>query len=113
MTTGTPAGNPAEPADDVGDAGDGPHELASICWCCGAERPDSDLVRLGAHPEVGVCTNCAVFLHRRARATQASGASRQLYAVGERARDAVMARGWHELPRLGPALQWVNRHLPW
>lgn len=106
MTTGTPTA-------PTGDGADGPHGTDSICWCCGADCPDSDLVRLGAHPEVGVCTECAVFLHRRARAAHATGASQQLHAVGEQARDAVMARGWHEGPRLGPALKWVNRHLPW
>jgi len=24
-----------------------------------------------------------------------------------------MARGWHQQPVIGPALQWLNRHLPW
>ena len=79
MTTGTAAGDGAERS----------RQPDSICWCCGADRPDSDLVRLGAHPEVGVCTDCAVFLHRRARTAHASGVSRQLYAVGERARDGA------------------------
>ena len=26
-----------------------------ICWCCGSKFSDEDLVRLGNHPEVGVC----------------------------------------------------------
>lgn len=25
------------------------------CWCCGGIFPQSELVRLGQHPEVGVC----------------------------------------------------------
>jgi hypothetical protein len=24
-----------------------------------------------------------------------------------------VARGWHQRPVIGPALQWLNRHLPW
>jgi hypothetical protein len=34
------------------------------CWCCGAEFEERDLVRLGSHPEVGVCFGCARFLQR-------------------------------------------------
>jgi hypothetical protein len=24
-----------------------------------------------------------------------------------------MARGWHNRPVIGPALRWINQHLPW
>jgi hypothetical protein len=24
-----------------------------------------------------------------------------------------MSRGWHERPVIGPALLWINRHVPW
>src|SRR5207249_3782151 len=33
------------------------------CWCCGSAYHEADLVRLGSHPEVGVCLRCAHFLH--------------------------------------------------
>jgi hypothetical protein len=33
------------------------------CWCCGGEYAASDLVTLGAHPEVHVCVDCARSLH--------------------------------------------------
>jgi hypothetical protein len=63
----------------------------SRCWCCGQIRPEDALVHLGNHPEVGICINCVHFLGRRARDS----------------------RGWHQRPVVGPALQWLNRHLPW
>ncbi|WP_371406803.1 hypothetical protein OHA10_14945 [Kribbella sp. NBC_00662] len=37
---------------------------APLCWCCGNQFEEQDLVRLGSHPEVGVCSGCARFLHR-------------------------------------------------
>ena len=40
---------------------------APSCWCCGNTFDESDLTRLGAHPEVGVCAACAHWLDRRAR----------------------------------------------
>ena len=54
-------------------------ESETTCWCCGQPRPESDLLRLGQHPEVGVCARCAHSLHRRAqeRADQAQEAADQ------------------------------------
>jgi len=104
MSTDTPADtantNPADPEEPG-------------CWCCDGHYPEGDLVRLGAHPEVGVCADCAHFLDRRARAAHATPLTRRLHASGDRIRDAVLARHWHEHPRIGPPLKWLNRHLPW
>jgi hypothetical protein len=36
-----------------------------------------------------------------------------LRGAAESVRGQVMARGWHQGPVIGPALQWLNRHLPW
>jgi hypothetical protein len=36
-----------------------------------------------------------------------------LRGAAESVRGHVMARGWHQRPVIGPALQWLNRHLPW
>jgi hypothetical protein len=36
------------------------------CWCCGTDYPDAELVRLGQHPEVGVCVQCTHLLRQRA-----------------------------------------------
>lgn len=88
-------------------------EAVPHCWCCGHHYPDSDLVHLGEHPEVAVCTGCARYLNRRARQANATVASRRLYVAAEKIRDAVIARGWHEHPRIGPVLKWLDRRMPW
>ncbi|AEH10796.1 MULTISPECIES: hypothetical protein [Protofrankia] len=38
-----------------------------VCWCCGGTYPEPGLVRLGSHPEVGICLPCAHYLHQQAR----------------------------------------------
>jgi hypothetical protein len=83
------------------------------CWCCGRTSTEDGLVRLGNHPEVGICINCVHFLQRRARDHQATVMRQRLRGAAESVRREVMARGWHQRPVIGPALQWVNRHLPW
>jgi hypothetical protein len=85
----------------------------SSCWCCGRITGERALVRLGNHPEVGVCVSCVRFLGRRARDYQASVARQQLRRAAESIRSEVMSRGWHERPVVGPVLLWVNRHVPW
>jgi hypothetical protein len=85
------------------------------CWCCGTAYPDADLVRLGNHPEVGVCLACAHYLHQQARAredarrpTPASRARDQL----RNARQVVIRREWHRNPVIGRPLRWLGRRLP-
>jgi hypothetical protein len=85
----------------------------SSCWCCGQLKPEEALVHLGSHPEVGICVNCVHFLGRRARDYQATVLRQRLRGVAETVRGEVMTRGWHQRPVIGPALQWLNRHLPW
>lgn len=85
----------------------------SNCWCCGRETADDALVRLGSHPEVGVCVNCAHFLARRARDIQATQLRKRLRGTAESIRREVMARNLHNQPVIGPALRWINRHSPW
>jgi hypothetical protein len=85
----------------------------SGCWCCGRITPKDALVHLGNHPEVGICVNCVHFLGRRARDYQATVLRQRLRGAAESIRREVMARGWHEQPVTGPALRWINRHLPW
>ncbi|MGH4026599.1 MAG: hypothetical protein ACRDRV_18650 [Pseudonocardiaceae bacterium] len=85
------------------------------CWCCGSEYPESELVRLGEHPEVGVCLNCARWLQRRAvqrhDELHPSPASR-LRARIHTVREAVIRKGWHERGLLGALLRQLDRHLP-
>ena len=76
----------------------------SRCWCCGRTSPEDALVRLGNHPEVGICINCVHFLRRRARDHQATVVRRRLRGAAESIRGEVMARGWHQRPVIGPAL---------
>jgi hypothetical protein len=37
------------------------------CWCCGDRTVAGSLLRLGEHPEVGVCFRCVKELARRKR----------------------------------------------
>jgi hypothetical protein len=85
----------------------------SGCWCCGRVTSDEALVRLGNHPEVGVCVNCVHFLGRQARDHEATVMRKRLRGAAESIRGEVMARRWHQLPVIGPALRWVDRHAPW
>src|ERR1700758_3333377 len=85
----------------------------SRCWCCGKPRPEDTLVHLGSHPEVGICIDCVHFLRRRALDQQATAMRQTLRGTAESVRRQVMARGWHAQPVIGPALRWLNRHLPW
>lgn len=98
-------------AAESGSAG----TLVDRCWCCGRDVPSDQLVRLTAHPEVGVCAACARQLKRRAMAREDEH-RRSPGAVVRRGvqglRGAVIARGWHERGRLGSALRRIDRHLP-
>ena len=107
MATET-AGAPAATA-----AGDSGGQVA--CWCCGAPRPEEELVRLGDHPEVAVCLGCAHFLHQRARAREdelrpsPAGRARDLLRAG---RQLVIRHGWHDRPVIGPLLRRLGTRLP-
>jgi hypothetical protein len=85
------------------------------CWCCGSAYPEFDLVRLGNHPEVGVCLRCAHFLHQQARgredALHPSPASRVRDQLRS-ARRVVMQRHWHQRPVIGKPLRWLGRRVP-
>lgn len=85
----------------------------SRCWCCGRISSEDVLVHLGDHPEVGICISCVHFLRRRARDYQARAMRKRLRGAAESVRGEVMARRWHQRPVIGPALRWLNRHVPW
>lgn len=91
--------------------GAGPRE----CWCCGSARQESELVRLGGHPEVGVCLNCAHYLHQQARsredALHPSPATRVRDAV-RAVRQLVIRQQWHLKPIIGRPLRWLGQRLP-
>jgi len=90
-----------------------PWSRSSECWYCGRRFDLGALVHLGNHPQVGICVSCVHFLGRRARDYQATMLRQRLRGAAESIRREVMARGWHERPVTGPALRWINRHLPW
>jgi hypothetical protein len=85
----------------------------SGCWCCGRDASEETLVRLGNHPEVGVCLDCVGFLGRRARDREASLMRERLRGVADSIRNEVTAREWHRRPVIGPVLRWVGRHARW
>ncbi len=85
------------------------------CWCCDQPYPESELTRLGAHPEVAVCGDCARFLQRRAlaqRHRQRPSIGGHLRAAVDAVRQRVIARGWPTTRWLGPVLRRLDRHLP-
>ncbi|WP_328521000.1 hypothetical protein [Kribbella sp. NBC_00359] len=85
------------------------------CWCCDREYDERELVRLGAHPEVGICGACAVDIKQRAgqRQDELRPTWGTTVRTGvRRLRDGVIARGWHQRPLIGPILRRINRHLP-
>ncbi|KRB73099.1 hypothetical protein ASE01_20205 [Nocardioides sp. Root190] len=92
------------------DAG---HGLA--CWCCGATFDESTLVRLGAHPEVGLCFDCARWTHRRA-VEQADAGRAGIGVHGRQALRVVRAQvirlGIHDWPLIGRLLRQLDQRLP-
>ena len=92
------------------------HTEQPTCWCCGKTIvEESELTRLGDHPEVRVCAMCALWLHRRARS--AADAGRRAPSAWVRrgvgsARGRVMRAGIHDWPLIGPVLRRLDRHLP-
>ena len=86
-----------------------------VCWCCGSRYDESDLVRLGSHPEVGVCFGCARFLQRQAAERldeRGQPAGARIRGGVRRARGWVIQRGWHDRPVIGGLLRRLDRHLP-
>jgi hypothetical protein len=85
------------------------------CWCCGTPFDDTDLTRLGDHPEVAVCSGCAHWLWRRARSQQAGGGVTP-GAIARRAfhlaRAGVVRVGMPDWPVVGPILRGLDRYLP-
>lgn len=85
------------------------------CWCCGQVKGDSHLARLDSRPEVGVCADCARYLHRHAQAIHDQNRrslAGTVRAVGERVRETVLRHGLQHRPVIGPILLWLDRHTP-
>lgn len=87
----------------------------SECWCCGMIQDPAELVHLGNHPEVTVCTRCAHSLSKSASEIE----DRSRTGLVVRARDEfrrlrkiVMRHGWHESRLIGRPLRWLGKHTP-
>jgi len=90
-------------------------ELGARCWCCDEVFEEQELVRLGSHPEVALCGDCARWVHRRAverRYAGRRGPGPRARAGIRSVRGLVMQRGWQERRVVGPVLRWVDRFLP-
>jgi len=75
----------------------------SQCWCCGTVEDPTRLVRLGNHPEVGLCVRCA------------HSVSKWAWEIEDRfraLRRAVIRRGWHKSPLVGGPIRWIGKRLP-
>jgi hypothetical protein len=73
------------------------------------------MVRLGNHPEVGVCIRCAHFLHKQAGGLedrQRAGVLPRLRDGLRTIREGVVQRGWHQRPLIGRPLRWLGKFLP-
>ena len=85
------------------------------CWCCGKEFDERDLVRLLAHPEVGICLDYARYVKRRAsqRHGELHPSAGARVAAGVAAiRARVVRGGWHDRPVIGTLLRRIDRRLP-
>jgi len=117
-----PAGSPLSSGlPDLGDdvnvstAAESSEPPMPQCWCCGDQFDEAELVRLGTHPEVGVCAGCARFLQRRATQRQdelrPSPVSRLRGAV-RAGRGLVLDHGWQDHRVFGRWLRKIDRFLP-
>lgn len=89
------------------------HRWPSTCWCCGAAKPETELLRLGARPDAAVCLDCVPDLRQRAGAHgNPPAVTRHLHNASGQVRRAVMSLGLHEQPVVGPALRWISRRSP-
>jgi hypothetical protein len=87
----------------------------STCWCCGVPYAEEELVHLGSHREVGLCANCALWVHRRAAAAAAArrGGRASWYRLAfGRATDWVVEHDLQNRPGIGRLLRRLNRLLP-
>lgn len=85
------------------------------CWCCDREFAESDVVRLGAHPEVSLCLDCGRFLKRRVAAQRHEQRWTPIGAVRgvvELSRAWVIEHGWHQRGLSGAFLRGLDRFLP-
>ena len=87
----------------------------SPCWCCGAISTPTELVHLGNHPEVVVCTRCAHSLSKWAWEIEdrgRSGPAVRARNIFRRLRQSVVRHGWQHNKFVGRGLRWIGRFTP-
>ncbi|HEY5457031.1 MAG TPA: hypothetical protein VIJ96_16320 [Acidothermaceae bacterium] len=87
----------------------------SQCWCCGTVEDPTRLVRLGNHPEVGLCLRCAHSVSKWAWEIEDQAKTGPLVIARDRfraLRRAVIRRGWHKSPLVGGPIRWIGKRLP-
>jgi hypothetical protein len=87
----------------------------SRCWCCGTVDDPTRLVRLGNHPEVGLCVRCAHSVSKWAWEIEDQAKTGPLAKARHwfRAlRRYVIRRGWHKSSLLGGPIRWIGKRLP-
>jgi hypothetical protein len=85
------------------------------CWCCGTIEDPSQLVHLGNHPEVSVCTRCAHSISKWAWEIEDQSRTGLVVWVRDRfrrLRKMVVQRGWHRSRLIGRPLRWIGKHTP-
>ena len=85
------------------------------CWCCGSIEAPDRIVRLGEHPEVHLCLQCAHFVHQQAWELEDVGKHGPAAFARDQFRNLraeVIRRGWHKNKLIGGKLRWLGKYLP-
>lgn len=85
------------------------------CWCCGRVDDPDWMVRLGNHPEVALCRQCARWAAKQAWEKDDRSKTGPLVVARDRfrnVRQAVVNRGWHRSRLFGGPLRWLGNRLP-
>lgn len=87
----------------------------SQCWCCSAIADPAQLVHLGNHPEVAVCTRCAHALSKWAWEIEdqaRTGLAVRARDRFRRLRKHVVRHDLHNNRLIGRPLRWLGRFTP-
>lgn len=91
------------------------HAEPSRCWCWGSRIDAGRVVRLGDHPEVGICPRCARWIGKSGREIEdrdPHGGAVLLRDQMRRLRCTAVAKGWQHRPLVGKGLRWLGRWMP-
>lgn len=89
--------------------------LPGECWCCGSADDPDRMVRLGNHPEVGICRSCARWAAKQAWESEDRDRTGPLVRVRDVLRNVrrlVVDHGWHRSRWLGGPLRSIGKRMP-